>query len=141
MGGRDLNYCANPSATFSYVLHEIGKGTGLTSPSVRHVPSLTERSLYNRDFCSYIIIGWILLTNVPRVHKIIYRSSFASWLGKNRLWNTHGYYSCAQAYSARLTTGNPSRLTHVCLLVSLRNMGSSMDIHGTSKSYEDVSFL
>ena len=41
-----------------------------------HVLRLTEHLLYNIDpalqatFVSCIIIGWLLLTNVPHVHKI-----------------------------------------------------------------------
>ena len=34
---------ANCTVQFSYVLHETGKGTGLTRSAFRHVPRLTER--------------------------------------------------------------------------------------------------
>ena len=76
-----------------------------------HVLRLTEHLLYNIDpalqatFVACIIIGWLLLTNVPRVHEI--RQSASS---KNQFWNWHGYFSRAEAYSARLTIGSPSRL-------------------------------
>ena len=50
----------------------------------------------------------LLLTNVLRVHKTIHSRPASQ--SKNQLWNWHGYFSRAQAYSSTLTTGSPSRL-------------------------------
>ena len=72
-----------PIALFSLAMFctKLKKGLSSLRSAFRHVPRLTERLLYNRDpalqsiFVTCIIIGWLMLTNVPHVHKIIFCQS------------------------------------------------------------------
>ena len=123
---------ANRTVRFSYVLHEIDKVTGHTSLGVPTCSDVNrgfivkQRSCFAGYFCrmhNYNIIGWITLANVPpRIHKIIYSQRARKTVQKSTL-ELACLFSCAQAYSGRLTTGSSLRL--VLLLAAKRSSQTS----------------